>query len=87
MKCGHRIQDSGHKTWHLSSDVGRRQGAAILAANNTSLRPPLKKSLFPVQRAAQMMATRAVVNSFFFFPLFFGRKKTEKCVHTKKHEN
>ena len=80
MKCGHRIQDSGHKTWHLSSDVGRRQGAAILATNNTSLRPPLKKSLFPVQRVVKMMATRAAANSFYFF----DKKKTEKFAE-KKH--
>ena len=35
------------------------------------IRPPLKKSLFAVQRVAEIMATRAAANSFLFFLLFF----------------
>ena len=34
------------------------------------VRPPLKKSLFPVQRVAEIVASRAAALPF-FFPLFF----------------
>ena len=35
------------------------------------LRPPLKKSLFPVQLSAIIMASREAAKSFFFFFFFF----------------
>ena len=34
-------------------------------------RPPLKKSLFPVQRVAEILASQAAAISFFFFFSFF----------------
>ena len=37
----------------------------------TVFRPPLKKSLFPVQRVAEIMASRAAAKSFFFLGFFF----------------
>ena len=46
----------------------------------------LKKNLFPVQRVAEIMPTRAAANSF-FCPLFlfiFGRKNTEVFEKKKK---
>ena len=35
------------------------------------IRPPLKKSLFPVQRVAIIMASREAAKSFFFYIYFF----------------
>ena len=35
------------------------------------IRPPLKKSLFPVKRVAEIVASQAAAKSF-FFPLFFS---------------
>ena len=57
------------------------------------LRPPIKKSLFPVQRVAEIMASRAATISFLFFH-FFGfhenmgenmgeRKKRKKKVSSR----
>ena len=43
----------------------------------------LKKSLFPVQRVAEIMVTRAAENSFFFPPLFFLVRKVLKCFEGK----
>ena len=42
----------------------------------------LKKSLFPVQRVAEIMASRAAA-IFFFCVLFFGKKNYE--ILTKKN--
>ena len=36
-----------------------------------SLRPPLEKSLFPVQRVAKIVASRAAAKSSFFSFFFF----------------
>ena len=43
-----------------------------------SFRPPLKRSLFPVQRVAEIVANRAAAKSFLFLVFFgffaFGKK-------------
>ena len=38
------------------------------------LRPSIKKSLFPVQRVAEIMASRAAAIFFFLHLFFFDRK-------------
>ena len=48
---------------------GEFKGLVVLG-----VRPPLNKSLFPVQQVAEISATRAATNSFLFFPLFLVGK-------------
>ena len=66
----------------------------VLPTPSAGLRPPLKKSLFPVQRAAIIMASREAAKSFFIyiyvFPLYRnGREnageKKEKSGNVKKN--
>ena len=38
------------------------------------MRPPLKKGLFPVQRGAEIVASRAAAKSLFFSLFFLVRK-------------
>ena len=47
------------------------------------LRPPLKRSVFPVQRVGKTMAVRAAAD--FLFPFFLGKKITETFAHKKKN--
>ena len=50
---------------------------------NSIVRPPLKKSLFPVQRVAIIVASREAAKSFFFFfPLY--RNGSKKAGEKKK---
>ena len=63
---------------------------ALQVYRKVRVRPPLKKSLFPVQRVAEIMASRAAAKSFFFF-FVFGKKivkivlkKKEKIVKNEK---
>ena len=51
---------------------------------NPSVKATHKKSLFPVQRVAKIMATRAAANPFFFLYFLFGKKKTENFAKKKK---
>ena len=44
------------------------------------IRPPLKTSLFPVQRVAEIMAIRAAAKSFFFSVFSFFGKKIVKII-------
>ena len=53
----------------------------------TKIRPPLKKSLFPVQQVAIIMASREAAKSFFFIYIFFPlyRNDRENAVKQKKN--
>ena len=51
----------------------------------TELRPPLKKSWFPVQRVAEIMAIRAAAISFFFFFFFFLVREKQNFFGKKKN--
>ena len=49
-------------------------GNSLLSRPN-HVRPPLKKTLFPVQRVAEIVASRAVAKSSFFPPFFLCVRK------------
>ena len=58
------------------------------------MEPPLKKSLFPVQRVAKIVASRAAGNCFFFLECFLcvkdkenTGKKIENSLKPKKNED
>ena len=73
--------DGGSVAWYFL--------VLVFAATRSqmALRPPLKKSLFPVQRVAIIVASREAAKSFFCFPLciemvqkMLGKKrKIGKC--------
>ena len=57
---------------------------SITACPGPALRPPLKKSLFPVQRVAEIMAGRAAAKKKSVFLSFFGKKIVKIILKKKK---
>ena len=62
-------QESSHPAGLSEKDLFR------LASYTSSSEATLKKKVFPVQRVAEIMASRAAAISFFFFVFFFLVRK------------